>query len=81
MHSAIVCSAEPSLAKSNVPVSEASGSRISKISDEARKMMTVDPDEWRTYLVRYLENLCHIAGRKVQWQALKYAVLDNNLYC
>jgi hypothetical protein len=81
MHSAIVCSAEPSLAKSNVPVSDARGSRISKISDEARKMMTVDPDEWRTYLVRYLENLCHIAGRKVRWQALKYAVLDNTLYC
>jgi hypothetical protein len=33
-----------------------------------------------TPLVCYLENPGHIANRKVQWQALKYVVLDNDLY-
>jgi hypothetical protein len=44
-------------------------------------MMTVDPDDWRTPLVRYLENPGHIADRKVQRQALKYVMLDNTFYC
>jgi hypothetical protein len=43
-------------------------------------MMTADPDDWRTLLVRYLENPGHIADRKVRWQALKYVMLDNTLY-
>jgi hypothetical protein len=80
MHSAIVCSTKPSSTKSNVPVSETRGSKISRISDEASKMTTVDPDDWRTSLIRYLENPDHIADRKVRWQALKYVVLDNTLY-
>jgi hypothetical protein len=42
--------------------------------------MTVDPDDWRTPLVRYLENNCHIVDRKVWRQALKYVLLDNTLY-
>jgi hypothetical protein len=80
MHNATVCSAEPSSAKSDVPVSETGGSRISRISDEASKTTMVDPDNWRTPLVHYLENPDHIADRKVQRQALKYVVLDNTLY-
>jgi hypothetical protein len=44
------------------------------------KMMTVDPDDWRTPLVHYLENPGHIADRKVQRQALKYVMLNNTLY-
>jgi hypothetical protein len=43
-------------------------------------MTTVDPDDWRTPLVRYLENPGHIAGSKVRRQALKYDMLDNTLY-
>jgi hypothetical protein len=43
-------------------------------------MMTTDPDDWRTPLVRYLENPGHIANRKVQRQALKYVMLDNTLF-
>jgi hypothetical protein len=43
-------------------------------------MMTADPDDWRTLLVRYLENPGHIADRKVRRQALKYVMLDNTLY-
>jgi hypothetical protein len=43
-------------------------------------MTTTDPDDWRTPLVRYLENSGHIANRKVRWQALKYVMLDNTLY-
>jgi hypothetical protein len=43
-------------------------------------MMTVDPDDWRTPFVHYLENLGHIADGKVRRQALKYVMLDNILY-
>jgi hypothetical protein len=80
MRSATICSIEPSSAKSDGPVFETGGSRISRISDKASKTMTTDPDDWRTPLVRYLENPCHIVVRKVWWQSLKYVVLDNTLY-
>jgi hypothetical protein len=40
----------------------------------------VDLDDWRTPLIRYLENPDHIADRKVQRQALKYVMLDNTFY-
>jgi hypothetical protein len=43
-------------------------------------MTTADPNDWRTPLIRYLENTGHIADRKVRRQALKYAMLDNTLY-
>jgi hypothetical protein len=66
MHSATVCFGEPSLAKPDVPVSEIGGSGIPRILDEASKMMTVDPDDWRTPLVHYLENPDHITDRKVR---------------
>jgi hypothetical protein len=65
MHSATICSTEPSLAKPGGPVSETGGSRISRIADESSKMMTADPDHWRTPLVHYLDNPGHIADRKV----------------
>jgi hypothetical protein len=42
--------------------------------------MTVNPEDWRTPLIRYLENPGHIADRKVQRQGLKYVILDNTLY-
>jgi hypothetical protein len=64
MHSATVYSAELSSAKLDVPVSETGGSRISKTSDEASKMMMDDPDDWRTPLVHCLENPGHITNRK-----------------
>jgi hypothetical protein len=41
--------------------------------------LTTDLDDWRTPLVRYLENPSHIVDRKVR-QALKYIMLDNTLY-
>jgi hypothetical protein len=75
-----VYSAELSSAKPDVPVSETGGSGISRILDEASKMTTVDLDDWRIPLVRYLENPDHIIDRKVRWQALKYVVHDNTLY-
>jgi hypothetical protein len=65
MRNVTVCSAEPSSAKLNVLVSEIGGSGISRISDEASKTTTADPDDWRTPLVHYLENPDHIADRKV----------------
>jgi hypothetical protein len=43
--------------------------------------MTTDLDDWMTPLVRYLENSGHITNRKIWWQALKYVMLDNTLYC
>jgi hypothetical protein len=66
MCSATVCSVGPSPAKSDSPVSETGGSKISKTSDKSSGTTTVDPDDWRTPLVRYLENPGHIADRKVQ---------------
>jgi hypothetical protein len=81
MYSATICSTKPSLAKPDVPISETEGSRISRISDEASKMTIANLDDWRTPLVRYLENSGHIADRKVWRQTLKYVMLDNTLYC
>jgi hypothetical protein len=80
MHSAMICSDELSLAKSDGPVSKVRGSRISRNSDKSSKTMTVGPDDWRTPMLCYLENPGHIGGRKVRWQALKYVMLDNTLY-
>jgi hypothetical protein len=43
-------------------------------------VMTADLDDWRTPMVRYLENPGHITVRKVQRQALKYVMPDKTLY-
>jgi hypothetical protein len=80
MHSATVCSAEPSSTKLDVPVSKIGESVISRISNYASKTTMTDPDDWRTPMVRYLENPDHIADRKVRRQTLKYVVLDNTIY-
>jgi hypothetical protein len=71
MPNVTVCSVGLHLAKLDCLVSETGGSGISRTLDETSKMTTVDPDDWRTPLVYYLENLGHIADRKVQRQALK----------
>jgi hypothetical protein len=62
---AMVCFVGSGPAKLDSPISKTRGSRISRIMDESIKMMAVDPDDWRTPLVRYLENPGHIADRKV----------------
>jgi hypothetical protein len=80
MHSPTIYFVEPSLAKPDGLIFETRGSDISRIANESSKTMTVDPSDWRTPLVRYLENSSHIADRKVWWQALKYVMLDNTLY-
>jgi hypothetical protein len=80
MCSVTICSVEPSSAKLDSPVSKTGGLRISRTSDESSETMTVDPDDWRTPLVCYLENSGHITDRKVRCQALKYAILDSALY-
>jgi hypothetical protein len=80
MHSATIWSVELSSVKLDVPVSETEGSEIFRISDEASKMTTTDLDDWRTPLVRYLENPGHIVDCKFWRQALKYVVLHNTLY-
>jgi hypothetical protein len=81
MHSAMIGSDESNSAKLDGSVSETGGSRISRISDESNEITTIDPDNWRTPLVHYLENPGHIAERKVPRQALKYVMLDNTIYC
>jgi hypothetical protein len=80
MHSKIICYAKPNSAKPDGPVSETGGPRISRNSNNSSKITTTDPDDWRTPLVHYLENSCHIVNRKIRQQALKYGVLDNTLY-
>jgi hypothetical protein len=80
MHSVIVCSIGLDTAKPDSPVSEIGGSRISRTSDETSKTTMADLGDWRIPLVHYLENLGHIADRKVRHQALKYGMLDNTLY-
>jgi hypothetical protein len=65
MHSATVYSAEKSLAKPDVLVSEIGGSRIFRTLNKTSEMTMVDPDVCRTPLVHYLENPGHIADRKV----------------
>jgi hypothetical protein len=65
MQTTEISSAEPSSAKLDGPVLEIGGSRISRSWYELSKMTTAEPDDWRTPLIRYLENLGHIADRKV----------------
>jgi hypothetical protein len=80
VHSARIYSVEPNSVEPDSPVSETGWSRISRTSSETSKTATTSPDDWRTFLVYYLENPNHIADRKVRWQALKYVMLDNTLY-
>jgi hypothetical protein len=81
MHSATVYSAKPCSAQPDVSVSETGGFEISRILDKSSETTTVDPDDWRTPLVCYLENPSYIVDRKVWRCALKYIMLDNTLYC
>jgi hypothetical protein len=81
VHSATICSAEPNSVESDSPVSEIGGSEISRTSNEISRAMTASSGDWRTPVVCYLENPGHIADRKFRWQALKYVMLDNTLYC
>jgi transposase InsO family protein len=80
MHNATIYSAEPNSGELNGPISKIGGSRIFRTSDETSKTTTYNPDDWRTPLVRYLDNFDHIADRKVRWQALKCVMLGNTLY-
>jgi hypothetical protein len=77
MYRTTICSTELSLAKPDGLVSKTRGSRISRITDESSETMVIDLDDWRTPLVRYLENPGHIDDRKVRQQALKCVMLDN----
>jgi hypothetical protein len=80
MQGAEIYFAEPSLAKLEGLVSKTGGSRISRNSNDLGEITTIELDDWRIPLVHYLEDSNHIADRKVRWQALKYVVLNNNLY-
>jgi hypothetical protein len=64
----------------DAPISKTGGSRFSRSSKNLSKMMMVEPDDWRAPLIRYLENPNNSVVRKVRRQALKYVVLDNDLY-
>jgi hypothetical protein len=80
VHSVTIYSTEPNSAEPDNLVFETGGSRISRTLDETGKTTMTGPDDWRTPLVRYLENPGYITNRKVQRQALKYTMLDNTLY-
>jgi hypothetical protein len=80
MQSEKICSTKANLSKPNGSVSETRWFRISNILDKSSGMTTSEHDNWRTCLVRYLENPGHIADRKAWWQALKYVMLNNTLY-
>jgi hypothetical protein len=80
MCNATICSIGSSPAKPNGPISKIGGSGISKTLDKSSETMRADLDDWRTPLVRYLENPDHIADRKIRRQALKYVMLNNTLY-
>jgi hypothetical protein len=80
MHSAKICSAEPSSGKPDVLESEIGGSDISKGSDDLGETTTTEPKDWRAPLVRYLENPSQVIDRKVWWQALKNILPDHDLY-
>jgi hypothetical protein len=67
MQSIEICYTEPSSAKSDVPKLEIGGSRICRSSDNLSEIAAGEPNDWRTPLVRYLENAGLIADRKV-WQ-------------
>jgi hypothetical protein len=41
---------------------------------------TIEPEDWRVLLVRYLENPDNIVNRKVLWEPLKYILLDHDVY-
>jgi hypothetical protein len=60
MHNAKIYSAEPSLAKSDVPKSETRGSGIFRGSDNLGETTMAEPVDWRTPLIHYLENLGHV---------------------
>jgi hypothetical protein len=60
MHNAKIYSAEPSSAKPDVPESEIGGSGISRGLDDLDETTTVEPVDWRTPLIRYLENPGHV---------------------
>jgi hypothetical protein len=64
MCSVTVYSVGPSPAKPDSPVSKTGQFRISSTLDKSNETMTVDPDDWRTPLGRYLENPSHIAEEK-----------------
>jgi hypothetical protein len=66
MYSAEICSAKPDSAKPDGPISEARGSRLSRNSYNSSETMTAESNDWRTPLVRYLENSGDIADRKVR---------------
>jgi hypothetical protein len=60
MQNAKICSAEPSSAQPDVPKSETGGSGISRGSDNLGEIAMVEPVDWRTPLIHYLENPSHV---------------------
>jgi hypothetical protein len=80
MHSAKICSAEPSPTKLDVPDSEIGGFGISRDSDDLDETAATKPVDWRTPLILYLDNPSHVIDTKVWRQALKYILLDYDLH-
>jgi hypothetical protein len=66
MHSAKIYFTEPNLAKQDVPKLEIGGTDISRGSNDLGETVVAEPMDWRTPLIRYLENPGHFIDMKVQ---------------
>jgi hypothetical protein len=60
MHNAKICYAKPSSVKPDVPELETGGSDISRGSSDLGETVGAEPMDWRTPLIRYLENSDHV---------------------
>jgi hypothetical protein len=80
MHSSKICSDKSSSAKPDVPESETGGYGIFRGSVDLAETAMTKFEDWRAPLVHYLENLDHVIDQKVQRQALKFVLLDHDLY-
>jgi hypothetical protein len=80
MHNAKICSVESSSLKLNVFELGTRGSGISCGLDDLGETTMAEPEDWRAHLVCYLENIGHVIDRKVWREALKYVLLNHDLY-
>ena len=68
------------LVKPEVPILHIGSSDFGRDSENSVETTATDPEDWRAPLVSYLENPGRIVDRKVRRQALKYILLDNELF-
>jgi hypothetical protein len=60
MHNAKICYVEPNSVKLDILESETGGSGIFRGLGDLGETATAEPMDWRTLLIRYLENPGHV---------------------